>query len=66
MMGTRVRRLSALPDDLSLGELVPEDHFYCRLEVQRFEKAVVVAKPRCDARPKCLPPAGLCRGNASR
>src|SRR5215211_6502772 len=32
MMGTKVRSFAPLPDDLSLEELVPEDHFYRRLE----------------------------------
>lgn len=32
MMGTKVRSFSPLPDDLSLEDLVPEDHFYRRLE----------------------------------
>jgi transposase len=32
MMGTKVRSFSPLPDDLSLEELVPDDHFYRRLE----------------------------------
>jgi transposase len=34
MMGTKVRTFSTLPYDLSLEELVPEDCFYRRLEVQ--------------------------------
>jgi transposase len=32
MMGTKVRSFAPLPDDLSLEDLVPEDHFYRRLE----------------------------------
>jgi transposase len=32
MMGTKVRSFAPLPDDLSLRDLVPEDHFYRRLE----------------------------------
>ena len=32
MMGTKIRSFSPLPDDLSLEDLVPEDHFYRRLE----------------------------------
>ena len=32
MMGTKVRSFSPLPDDLSLEDLVPDDHFYRRLE----------------------------------
>jgi transposase len=32
MMGTKTRSFSPLPDDLSLEDLVPEDHFYRRLE----------------------------------
>jgi transposase len=32
MMGTKIRSFSPLPDDLSLEELVPEDHFYRRLQ----------------------------------
>src|SRR5215210_4238738 len=32
MMGTKVRSFSSLPHDLSLEELVPEDHFYRCLE----------------------------------
>jgi transposase len=31
-MGTKTRSFSPLPDDLSLEDLVPEDHFYRRLE----------------------------------
>src|SRR5215210_4610783 len=34
MMGTKVRSFSPLPEDLSLEDLVPEDHFYRRLEAQ--------------------------------
>jgi hypothetical protein len=30
MMGTKIRSLSLLPHDLSLGDLVPQDHFYRR------------------------------------
>jgi transposase len=32
MKGTKTRSFSPLPDDLSLEDLVPEDHFYRRLE----------------------------------
>ncbi len=32
MMGTKVRSFSPLPHDISLEDLVPEDHFYRRLE----------------------------------
>lgn len=32
MMGTKARRFSPLPPDLSLEGLVPNDHFYRRLE----------------------------------
>lgn len=32
MMGTKVRSFAPLPDDLLLEDLVPEDHFYRRLE----------------------------------
>jgi transposase len=32
MMGTKVRSFAALPDDLSLEDLVPEDNFYRRLQ----------------------------------
>ncbi len=32
MMGTKIRRFAPLPHDLSLEELVPEDHLYRRLE----------------------------------
>jgi transposase len=32
MMGTKVRSFSPLPPDVSLEELVPQDHFYRRLE----------------------------------
>ena len=32
MMATKIRSLAPLPDDLSLEDLVPEDHFYRRLE----------------------------------
>jgi transposase len=34
MMGTKIRSFSPLPEDLSLEDLVPEDHFYRRLEAQ--------------------------------
>ena len=34
MMGTKVRTFAPLPDDLSLEDLVPEDHFYRRLEAR--------------------------------
>ena len=32
MMGTKIRSFSPLPDDVSLEDLVPKDHFYRRLE----------------------------------
>ena len=32
MMGTKIRSLAPLPHDLSLEDLVPDDHFYRRLE----------------------------------
>ena len=32
MMGTKIRSFAPLPSDLSLEELVPDDHFYRRLE----------------------------------
>ena len=34
MMGTKLRSFSPLPHDLSLEDLVPEDHFYRRLEAR--------------------------------
>lgn len=34
MMGIKVRSFAPLPDDLSLEDLVPDDHFYRRLEAQ--------------------------------
>jgi transposase len=34
MMGTKVRSLAPLPEDLSLEDLVPEDNFYRRLETR--------------------------------
>ena len=34
MMGTKIRSFSPLPYDLSLEDLVPEDHFYRRLEAR--------------------------------
>src|SRR5215217_4567872 len=34
MMGIKVRSFAALPRDLSLEDLVPEDHFYRRLEAR--------------------------------
>jgi transposase len=34
MMGTKVRIFATLPEDLSLEDLVPEDHFYRRLETR--------------------------------
>ena len=34
MMGTKIRSFSPLPHDVSLEELVPEDHFYRRLETR--------------------------------
>jgi transposase len=32
MMGTKIRAFTSLPRDFSLEDLVPEDHFYRRLE----------------------------------
>src|SRR5918993_6117147 len=32
MMGTKIRSFTALPYEVSLEDLVPEDHFYRRLE----------------------------------
>jgi hypothetical protein len=34
MMGAKVRSFSPLPDDLSLEDLVPKDHFYRRLQAR--------------------------------
>ena len=34
MMGTKVRTFAQLPEDLSLEDLVPENHFYRRLEAR--------------------------------
>ena len=34
MMGTKVRTFAQLPDDLSLEDLVPKDHFYRRLDAR--------------------------------
>ena len=34
MMGTKARSFSTLPDDLSLEDLVPDDHFYRRLQAR--------------------------------
>ena len=34
MMGTKVRSFSPITRDTSLEELVPEDHFYRRLEAR--------------------------------
>src|SRR5215204_2725535 len=34
MMGTKIRSFSPLPHDLSLEDLVPQDHFYRRLEAR--------------------------------
>jgi transposase len=34
MMGTKVRTFAQLPEDLSLEDLVPEDHFYRRLQAR--------------------------------
>jgi hypothetical protein len=32
MMGTKIRSFAPLPKDVSLEDLVPQDHFYRRLE----------------------------------
>ena len=34
MVRTKIRGFSPPPDDLSLEELVPEEHFYRRLEAR--------------------------------
>jgi transposase len=34
MMGTKVRTFAQLPQDLSLEDLVPEEHFYRRVEAR--------------------------------
>jgi transposase len=34
MMGTKIRSFATLPQDISLEDLVPEDHFYRRLEAR--------------------------------
>src|SRR5918999_728503 len=34
MMGTKIRSFAPLPEDISLENLVPEDHFYRRLEAR--------------------------------
>ena len=46
MMGTKIRSFTPLPPDISLEDLVPEDHFYRRLEA-RLDLSFVreLAKP---------------------
>jgi transposase len=34
MMGTKIRNFAPLPEDISLENLVPEEHFYRRLEAR--------------------------------
>jgi hypothetical protein len=34
MMGTKIRTFAPLPPDVSLEDLVPDDHFYRRLETR--------------------------------
>ena len=34
MMGTKIGSFAPPPRDLSLEDLLPDDHFYCRLEAQ--------------------------------
>jgi hypothetical protein len=34
MTGTKIRSFTPLPEDISLENLVPEDHFYRRLEAR--------------------------------
>jgi hypothetical protein len=34
VVGTKIRSFSPLPEDLSLEDLVPKDHFYRRPEAQ--------------------------------
>ena len=54
MMGTKIRSFSPLPPDVSLEELVPEDHFYRRLEARldfSFVRELVRPPYADDGRP---------------
>lgn len=58
MMGTKIHSFSPLPHDLSLEDLVPQDHFYRRLQA-RLDLSVVrelVAPGRSRRRSRGLRP----------
>ena len=58
MMGTKIRSFAPLPDDLSLENLVPEDHFYRRLQAQldlSFVRDLVAPLYAKDGRPSVDP-----------
>ena len=58
MMGTKVRSFSPLPEALSLEDLVPDDHFYRRLEARldlSFVREMVAALYAKGGRPSVDP-----------
>src|SRR5215203_875455 len=58
MMGTKVRSFAALPHELSLEDLVPEENFYRRLEVRldlSFVREVVAPLYAKGGRPSVDP-----------
>src|SRR5215204_2904094 len=57
MMGTKIRSFSPLPHDLSLEDLVPQDHFYRRLAADKTEAADEVSEPHAAADLDALPAA---------
>ncbi len=49
MMGKKERRIAPLPRDVSLEDLVPNDHFYRRLkDALVHDQATFSARDRCS------------------
>ena len=58
MMGAKIRSFAPLPDDLSLGEVVPQDNVYRRLEATldlSFVRNLVRDCYACSGRPSVDP-----------
>jgi transposase len=58
MMGTKIRSFTSLPHDVSIEDLVPEDHFYRRLERTlnlSFVRELVGPLYACHGRPSVDP-----------
>jgi hypothetical protein len=64
MTGTKIRSFSPLPRNVSLEDLVPKDHFYCRLE-ERLDLSFVRELVEDHANPSLLSPTRLPTGKGA-